>query len=92
MHRSFLQSLLPAPVDGGFRCEGVWIWCGSVIKGEDGQFHMFASMWKASVPFDPNWLTNSRIVHAVSGTPEGPYTYKNDDVFLLLDPISTPQR
>ncbi|MGV2786981.1 glycosyl hydrolase family 43, partial [Clostridium perfringens] len=31
----------PAPVAGGFRMPGYWIWCGSVIKGEDGRYHMF---------------------------------------------------
>ncbi len=39
---------------------------------------MFASMWEKTVPFDPNWLTNSRVVHAVSPTPEGPYVYRDD--------------
>jgi len=75
---SLFDKLMPAPVDGGFRSEDAWIWGGSVIKGEDDQFHMFASMWEKSVPFHPNWLTNSRVVHAVSPTPEGPYSYKDE--------------
>jgi hypothetical protein len=32
----FHSRLLPAPSKGGFRLDGYWVWCGSVIKGEDG--------------------------------------------------------
>ena len=31
----FRDRLLPAPMDGGFRMDGYWVWCGSVIKGDD---------------------------------------------------------
>ncbi len=71
----FHERLLPAPLDGGFRRAGHWVWCGSVIRGEDGQFHMFASMWTHDVPFRNNWLTNSMVVRAVADTAEGPYTF-----------------
>jgi lysophospholipase L1-like esterase len=70
----FHSRLMPAPTNGGFRMDGFWVWCGSVIKGDDGKYHMFASRWPNSTPFSPYWLTNSEIVHAVSNTPEGPYT------------------
>jgi hypothetical protein len=76
--KPLIEQLQPAPVDGGFRRDDAWIWCGSVIADDQGMFHMFASMWKKDVPFDPNWLTNSRVVHAVSRTTEGPYTYRDD--------------
>lgn len=78
MNRPFADSLLPAPIDGGLRRDDAWVWCGSVIKGEDGQLHMFASMWEKTVPFEPNWLTNSMVVHATSSTPAGPFTYKGN--------------
>jgi hypothetical protein len=78
MSRSFGEFLLPALVDGGFCRDDAWIWCGSVIKGEDDQYHMFASMWEKTVPFNPNWLTNSVVVHAVSSSLEVPYTYESD--------------
>ncbi|ASZ15000.1 hypothetical protein CK934_18090 [Chitinophaga sp. MD30] len=54
--------------------EGYWIWDPSVIKGEDGRYHMFASRWSKEVGFG-NWVTNSEIVRAVSDTPVGPYTF-----------------
>jgi lysophospholipase L1-like esterase len=74
---NFHSRLLPAPLNGGLRLDGYWVWCGSVIKGDDGKYHMFASRWPNSTPFSPYWLTNSEIVHAVSATPEGPYKFSD---------------
>jgi len=73
----FADRLLPAPLDGGFRMDGYWVWCGSVIKGDDGKYHMFASRWPKPPGFGPYWLTNSEIVHAVSDTPAGPYKFSD---------------
>jgi hypothetical protein len=75
--RPFAEAILPAVVHGGFRRDDAWIWCGSVIRGEDERYHMFASMWEKTVPFT-YWVTNSMIVHAVADTPEGPFHYKED--------------
>lgn len=60
----------------GFQMEGYWIWCPSVIRGDDGKYHMFASRWPKSIVFHPGWMTNSEIVRAVSDTPEGPYIFQ----------------
>jgi alpha-L-fucosidase len=72
---SFQDRLLPAPVDGGFRQAGYWVWCGTVVKGGDGRYHHYASRWPRGLPFSPHWLTNSEVVHSVSPTPEGPYQF-----------------
>ncbi len=69
---SFQDRLLPAPVDGGFRQPGYWVWCGTVVKGDAGKYHHYASRWPRGLPFSPHWLTNSEVVHSVSNTPEGP--------------------
>lgn len=69
------KHLLPAPVGGGFSMKDYWVWCGSVVRGEDGNYHMFASRWKKTLPFHPGWAVGSEIVRAVSKTPEGPYTF-----------------
>ena len=66
---------LPAPVNGGFSMEDYWVWCGSVVKGEDGNYHMFASRWPKTLPFHPGWGVASEIVRAVSEKPEGPYRF-----------------
>jgi hypothetical protein len=48
--RPFIERLLPAPLTGGFRREDAWIWCGSAMRGEDGLYHLFASLWTKAVP------------------------------------------
>jgi hypothetical protein len=63
------------PRDGGFRMKGYWVWCGSVIKGDDGRYHMFASRWPDDISFHPGWMTSSEVVRAVADRPEGPYTF-----------------
>lgn len=74
--KSLYDRLMPAPKKGGFRMDGYWVWCGSVIKGEDSRFHMFASRWPKHLPMHPGWLVHSEIVRAVSDTPEGPYEFQ----------------
>lgn len=76
----FEGKLLPAPKDGGFHMAGHYVWCASVIEGEDGMFHMFASCWPEELGFGCNWLFNCKIAHAVSDKPEGPYEF-SDYVF-----------
>lgn len=78
----FQTLLMPAPLDGGYREPDYWIWCGSVIRGEDGRYHMFASRIPKEIHFSPHWLTNSEVVRAVSDTPEGPYSFAD----LVLPP------
>lgn len=53
-----------------------WVWCGSVIKGEDKRYHMFASRWPKYLTMSPHWLLNSEIVRASSDKPEGPYKFE----------------
>ena len=57
-----------------FAMEDYYIWDCSVIYAE-GRYHMFSSRWPKKYGFGWNWLFNSEIVHAVSDTPEGPYTF-----------------
>jgi len=74
--QTFRDRILPTEENYGFNMPDYWVWCGSVIKGEDGKYHMFASRWPKSIDFN-HWLTNSEIVHAVSNNPEGPYTFSD---------------
>jgi hypothetical protein len=71
---AFIDRLLPAPIGGGFEMDDYWVWCGSVVEA-DGEYHMFAARWPKSLPFFDGYLTYSEIVHAVSPTPEGPYSF-----------------
>lgn len=72
----YQNALLPAPVGGGYSDPDYWIWCGSVVQGEDGAYHMFASRWPKALGFGANWLFNCEIVRASSKNPEGPYTFQ----------------
>lgn len=72
--KPFIDKLLPAIKDGGFEMSDYWIWGASVIKGDDGQYHMFADRWPKDLGFKA-WITASEVVHAVSEKPEGPYRF-----------------
>lgn len=70
------KSLRIVKRNAGFRMDGYWVWCPSVIKGDDGRYHMFASRWPKNIIFHPGWMTDSEVVRAVSDTPEGPYEFQ----------------
>jgi len=53
-------------------------WGGSVVKGEDGLYHMLYSRWPKQIGWE--WVNYSQIAHAVSTSPFGPY--KHIDVAL----------
>lgn len=72
----FIQKIGEVPVGGGFRMPGYWVWCMSVVRGDDGQYHGFASRWSDTLSFR-HWVTSSEIVHCTSPTPEGPYTFRD---------------
>lgn len=51
------------------------IWGGSLVKGEDGLYHIFYSRWPKNMGWE--WVTNSEIAHAVASSPFGPFKFKN---------------
>ncbi len=73
-HTPFADRLLPAVTHCGFAMDDWWVWCGSVTRGEDNRYHLFAARWPRHLEFLPAYQSYSEIVHAVSDTPEGPYT------------------
>ncbi|MBQ7375937.1 MAG: glycoside hydrolase family protein [Clostridia bacterium] len=79
------EMMRPVPLNSGFRMEGYWTWDGSVIKGDDGKYHMFASRWPKTLPMHPGWLIKSEIVHAVCDTPYGEFKF-SDVVFSARGP------
>lgn len=70
-----------------FKDERFYSWCSSVIKGEDGKYHMFYSRWPhgkrvlnddaMNYIFDgfSGWNKYSEIAYAVSDKIGGPYKY-----------------
>lgn len=63
------------PVESGFKMEGYWVWCGSIIKA-DSVYHLFASRWPKSGPFPEGYRIGSEIVRATSGSPYGPFKFE----------------
>lgn len=46
--------------NSGLKREGYTIWGSSVIKGDDGLYHMFAACWPNRYPLS-NWVTDATI-------------------------------
>ena len=63
------------PINSGFKMEGYWIWCGSMIK-VDSIYHLFASRWPKTKPFPEGYRTDSEIVRATSHSPFGPFKFE----------------
>lgn len=74
--KSLIDRMSPVSVNAGFAMKDYWIWCGSVIKGDDGRYHMFASRWKKTLPMHPGWLLESEIVRASADTPDGEFQFE----------------
>lgn len=56
-----------------------FVWGASVIKGEDGRYHMLYSTWECgdSFPkFSDSWVLHSKIAYAVSEYPDKNYHFQ----------------
>ena len=73
------EAIKPAPQTAKFTDEGYYVWCGSVIEGKDGKYHLFYSRWPLDTGFQ-SWATHSEIAHAVADDPLG--TFRFADVAL----------
>lgn len=65
--------------EGGLCMDGsndfVASWGGNVVRDStDSSYHMYAASFAKNGTLDV-WLTKSRVVHASSSSPEGPYTF-----------------
>jgi len=52
-------------------------WGGSVIRADDGSYHMFVSFISRDCALG-SWKFNSVIHHAVSEQPDGPYSFREE--------------
>lgn len=68
-----LEALLqPADPSLFVRDDVYYNWCNSIIKDDQGKYHLFYSRWPKSIGFF-SWLTHSEIAHSVASNMEGPY-------------------
>ena len=61
---AFVDRMMPAPVGGGFAMEDYWVWCGSVIRGDDARYQYAARPKR--YPFFDGYL------HSEIATPSRP--------------------
>lgn len=80
----FTGRLAPISPDNIFRDPGHYVWCGSIIRGEDDKYYMFYSRWRIGsegrAPGDVSthknmsgWIKYCEIAVAVSPGPTGPF-------------------
>lgn len=68
------SAMQPVPPAAAFRDPGYYVWCGTMVHGTDGMYHLFYSRWKVSTGFE-SWVTASEVAHAVGATPIGPFRF-----------------
>jgi len=81
----FTDRLAPAPLAGAFKMKDYIVWGGSVTKGDDGRFYMFAARWPKKAGMKC-WVTHSEVVVASADKAEGPYTFEK-----VVLPVRGPQ-
>jgi Glycosyl hydrolases family 16 len=72
----FNTMLRPVPASAKFADPDFYIWCGTMVKGDDGKCHLFYSRWPRKLGHNA-WVTHSEIAHAVGNTPLGPFQHKD---------------
>lgn len=60
------------PERAKFTDPGYFVWCGSMVKGDNGRHYLFYSRWPLAKGFD-GWVTDSEVAVAVADDPVGPY-------------------
>ena len=78
-----LDFLPAATLDHQLYCNAsLQTWGGNVLEDDDGRFHLYAAGFGTGDCGLAEWLTNSDVIHAVSGSPDGPFRYRDTAVPL----------
>lgn len=72
----FNAMLRPVPATAKFSDPDYYIWCGTMVKGDDGKCHLFYSRWPRKLGHNA-WVTHSEVAHAVGDSPLGPFRHKD---------------
>ena len=70
-----IKRVRPPKQEQAFAMDGYYVWGASVLKANDGIYHMFACRWPIAWVFFA-WYSHSEIVRAIGRRPEGPFTYQ----------------
>ncbi|HOW65407.1 MAG TPA: hypothetical protein P5186_22145 [Candidatus Paceibacterota bacterium] len=68
----------PRNVENGLEDPAWSYWCMSVHRAAEDIYHMFATRWPESDKRGHNAWPESRVVHATSTSPAGPFTVKQE--------------
>ncbi len=66
---------VPVNKNAGFKMDGYFVWCGSVLK-EGGKYYLFAARWPEEKEFPLGYLTDSEIVIATTDDLSKPFTFE----------------
>ena len=61
----FTKMIQPVPQTAKFEDNGYMVWCGSMVKGDDGKYYLFYSRWPQSKKHLA-WVTDSEVAVAVA--------------------------
>jgi hypothetical protein len=67
-------AMLPVPSTAAFNDPGYYVWCGTMVRGDDGRYHLYYSRWKIADGFE-SWVTRSEVAHAIASSPSGPFIF-----------------
>ncbi len=67
--------LKPVVKGSGFRIDGYYVWCGSVLK-ENGKYYLFAARWPKEKTFPLGYLSDSEIVLATTDDLAKPFKFE----------------
>jgi hypothetical protein len=70
------KRLAPVPPEAKFEDPNYFIWCGSMVRDEEGKCHLLYSRWPRKLGFYA-WVTHSEVAYAVADQPTGPYKHVN---------------
>lgn len=59
-----------------FKLDDYFVWCGTMTKGDDGQYYLYFSFWPKTGEFNIDWAICSKIGYAVSDSPYGGFVYR----------------
>lgn len=70
------EGVLPSDTANGLEDAKLKDWCywdGSIVKDDEGKYHMYASCWSQTYAHSKGWNKGSKGMHSVSDNLLGPY-------------------
>lgn len=70
----FISMMQPAPETAKLSDPDYYIWCGTLVRGDDRKYHLFYSRWPKKYGYS-GWVTHSEVAHAIGDSPLGPFRF-----------------